>query len=67
MKTTTKKTTNIEGRFFGMIVLAWAVLAVMFNVLHRELPQLKTPAKTGVHGAAGAPAATAEEVTATRI
>jgi hypothetical protein len=37
----TNKAANIEGKFFGMIVLAWAVLAVLFNVAHSALPQAK--------------------------
>jgi hypothetical protein len=44
MKATTNKAAkqaNIEGRFFGMIVLAWAVLAVLLNVAHSALPQAK--------------------------
>jgi hypothetical protein len=40
----TMKSANIEGKFFGMIVLAWAVLAVLFNVAHSALPQAKQPA-----------------------
>jgi hypothetical protein len=39
-----KKRTNYEGMFFGMIVLAWALLAVVFNIMHHELPQSKNPA-----------------------
>jgi hypothetical protein len=44
-KTTNKATkqANYEGKFFGMIILAWAVLAVVFNVAHSALPQ--APAK----------------------
>jgi hypothetical protein len=47
------KKTNYEGRFFGMIVLAWAVMAVVFNVLHRQLPPTKgvASAHAAVHGA----------------
>ena len=41
---TASKNTNIEGKFFGMIVLAWAVLAVLFNIAHSALPQTKSPA-----------------------
>jgi hypothetical protein len=51
MKATTNKTakqTSIEGKFFGMIVLAWAVLAVVFNVAHSALPQAKQPAGKSV-------------------
>jgi hypothetical protein len=36
--TTRSKKTNYEALFFGMIVAAWAVLAIAFNVLQRELP-----------------------------
>jgi hypothetical protein len=48
MKTTKSMTmrngaTNYEGRFFGMIVLAWIGLTILFNVLHRELPQPRKP------------------------
>jgi hypothetical protein len=39
-----KKQTNIEGKFFGMIVLAWVVLAIVFNIAHSVLPQAKAPA-----------------------
>jgi hypothetical protein len=35
------KGTNYEGKFFGMIILAWAVLAVLFNIAHSALPQAK--------------------------
>ena len=40
----TNKTANIEGKFFGMIVLAWVVLAVVFNLAHSFIPQAKAPA-----------------------
>jgi hypothetical protein len=33
-----KTKTNYEGMFFGMIVLAWAVLAVVFNIVHHTMP-----------------------------
>jgi hypothetical protein len=42
----TNKTANIEGTFFGMIVLAWAVLAVLFNIAHSALPQAKATSPT---------------------
>jgi hypothetical protein len=38
------KQTNIEGKFFAMIVLAWVVLAVLFNIAHSALPQAKDKA-----------------------
>jgi hypothetical protein len=41
---TNKKQTNIEGKFFGMIVLAWVALAIVFNIAHSVLPQAKAPA-----------------------
>jgi hypothetical protein len=41
---TNKKQTNIEGKFFGMIVLAWIALAIVFNIAHSALPQAKAPA-----------------------
>jgi len=41
---TNKKQMNIEGKFFGMIVLAWVALAVLFNVAYSALPQAKAPA-----------------------
>jgi hypothetical protein len=41
--TKSAKSANIEGKFFGMIVLAWAVLAVLFNIAHSALPQAKSP------------------------
>ena len=41
---TNKKQTNIEGKFFGMIVLAWIALAIVFNIVHSALPQAKAPA-----------------------
>ena len=44
MKATTGKAakgTNYEGKFFGMIILAWLVLAVLFNIAHSALPQAK--------------------------
>jgi hypothetical protein len=48
---TNKKQTNIEGKFFGMIVLAWVILAIVFNIAHSFLPQAKAPAaKTAVTG-----------------
>ena len=40
----TAKQTNIEGKFFGMIVLAWALLAIVFNLAHSFIPQAKAPA-----------------------
>src|SRR5262249_23058116 len=36
--------TSIEGKFFGMIVLAWVALAVIFNLAHSLVPQAKAPA-----------------------
>jgi len=39
-----KKQTNIEAKFFGMIVLAWVALAIVFNIAHSFLPQAKAPA-----------------------
>jgi hypothetical protein len=39
-----KKDTNYEGRFFGMIALAWVLLTFAFNVLHGHLPQAKNAA-----------------------
>jgi len=42
-----KQQSNIEAKFFGMIVLAWALLAIVFNIAHSVLPQAKAPvAKT---------------------
>jgi hypothetical protein len=57
--TKTAKNTNIEGKFFGMIVLAWAILAVVFNIVHSALPQAKSPvaAKVAAAPAHAAPAA----------
>jgi hypothetical protein len=51
------KGTNYEGKFFGMIVLAWAVLAVLFNIAHSALPQAKdnAAAKKPVAAAKAAP------------
>jgi hypothetical protein len=45
------KTTNIEVKFFGMIVLAWALIAIVFNVANREVSAAKKPAavKTVAH------------------
>jgi hypothetical protein len=40
----TAKTWSIEGKFFGMIVLAWVALAIVFNIAHSFLPQDKAPA-----------------------
>ena len=40
----TAKTWSIEGKFFGMIVLAWVALAIVFNIAHSFLPQAKAPA-----------------------
>ena len=50
-KTTNKanKATNYEGKFFGMIILAWAVLAVVFNVAHSALPQAPAKDKAGAN------------------
>ena len=51
----TAKQTNIEGKFFGMIVLAWALLAIVFNLAHSFIPQAKAPAAPkAVHAAASA-------------
>jgi len=51
---TNKKQGNIEGKFFGMIVLAWVALAIVFNIAHSFLPQAKAPAadKTTAQAAA---------------
>ena len=38
---TNKKQTNIEAKFFGMIVLAWVLLAIVFNLAHSFIPQAK--------------------------
>jgi len=38
---TNKKQGNIEGKFFGMIVLAWVALAVIFNIAHSQMAQAK--------------------------
>ena len=38
------KRTNIEVKFFGMIVLAWAILMILFNLAHSALSQAKKPA-----------------------
>ena len=47
----TNKTANIEAKFFGMIVLAWVALAIVFNIAHSFLPQARaTAAKTAVTG-----------------
>ena len=35
------KSANFEGKFFGMIILAWVVLAALFNIAHSALPQAK--------------------------
>jgi hypothetical protein len=45
------KTTNIEVKFFGMVVLAWALIAVVFNVANREVSAAKKPTteKTAAH------------------
>jgi len=61
MKTRAKKA-SIEGMFFAMIVLAWALLTVVFNVLNHEMPAQtpgNPPAKNPVAGAQAAPAASA--------
>jgi hypothetical protein len=50
--TKTAKNTNIEGKFFGMIVLAWAVLAVLFNIAHSALPQTKAKSPVAAKPAA---------------
>jgi len=49
-----KKRTNYEGMFFGMIVLAWALLAVVFNIMHHEMPQAKDPAAANARTATAA-------------
>ena len=49
-----KKRTNYEGMFFGMIVLAWALLAVVFNIMHHEMPQAKDPGATKTANTASA-------------
>jgi hypothetical protein len=51
-----KKRTNYEGMFFGAIVLAWAVLAVVFNVIHKEMPAAKNAGARTVQAAAVTPA-----------
>jgi len=53
---TNKKQTSIEGKFFGMIVLAWVALAVIFNIAHSFLSQAKAPAaKTAATSVTHAP------------
>jgi hypothetical protein len=47
---TNKKQSNIEGKFFGMIVLAWVALAIVFNIAHSFLPQAKAPATAKTTG-----------------
>jgi hypothetical protein len=39
----TGKNTNIEGKFFAIIALAWVILAIVFNIARHVLPQAKTP------------------------
>jgi hypothetical protein len=46
------KATNYEGRFFGMILLAWVGLAIVFNVLHRQLPPQPEKPAPGVAASA---------------
>jgi hypothetical protein len=60
----TNQTANIEGKFFGMIVLAWAVLAVLFNIAHSTLPQAK--AKQPAAEAVSAKSAPATQVASLR-
>jgi hypothetical protein len=55
-----KKKTSYEGMFFGMIVLAWAILAVVFNVLHHELPAAKNTGAKPAQAHVVAPAANAD-------
>jgi hypothetical protein len=43
---TAAKRTNYELMFFGIMVLAWIVLAVAFNVARREVPDDKSPIAT---------------------
>jgi hypothetical protein len=38
------KHANIEVKFFGMIVLVWAVLMILFNLAHTALSQARKPA-----------------------
>jgi len=45
--TTRAKATNYERRFFAMILLAWVGLAVVFNLLHRQLPPQPTQPAPG--------------------
>jgi hypothetical protein len=54
----TNKNANIEGKFFGMIVLAWALLAIVFNIAHSVLPQAKSPAAAKTAAAAAVTHAT---------
>jgi len=49
---TNNKTANIEGKFFGMIVLAWVALAIVFNIAHSVLPQAKAPVAAKTSAAA---------------
>jgi hypothetical protein len=50
-----KKDTSYEGRFFGMIALAWVLLTFAFNVLHSCLPQAKDAAAKAPQAAARIP------------
>jgi hypothetical protein len=59
------KQTNYERTFFTMIMLAWAVLAVVFNLAGRALPKAEAPvAKSAM--AANAAASTAALAAAVR-
>jgi hypothetical protein len=56
------KATNIEGKFFGMIILAWVVLAVLFNIAHSALPRARDNAAAKKPVAVAAPAPSAAHV-----
>ena len=61
------KKANIEGMFFAMIVLAWVLLTVAFNVLNHEMPA-QTPGNPSARGpVAGAPSAPARTIRADQV
>jgi hypothetical protein len=61
---TMAKKASIEGMFFAMIVLAWALLTIVFNVLNHQMPAQSpgnAPAQKPAVGTQPAPVARATQ------
>jgi len=64
------KKANVEGMYFAMIVLAWALLTVAFNVLNHEMPAQtpgNPPVKNPAAGAQAVPARTTQTAQAAPV